>query len=476
MKAITKIFVIFVALALIACTKSGTDPTPSPEPQPSEDYIPKLYLRALYMDNYYYWYKEVKDRNAALDPEDYDIYGFFDAMLYTSDRWSWMCSGDYYRSISSGVRTGTWGLSIGQAADMGDYSLRVAYIFPSSPFEEYGVTRGARLDAIGGKDITEPMTEDKIDIFLEEWEKDTNSFTFTLLDGEQVSFTASRVASLSIRSSLACEVITPQDYTGLDGNVGYFHYLSFTKSLVQDITDAMDYFISNNVKTLILDLRYNGGGDFVAALKLASYLAPKSAQGKVFVKTVHNDILSQYDSDELIPANDNPLLPGKLYILTGSGTASCSEVMINSLLPYMGENLLTVGTQTYGKPNGMYLLPYPVSDADYEKYNSGDFSTLEYAFLPISMYNLNSLGEQIPNDGFIPDCACPDDVCHDFGLGEAMVEACLYHIVNGSFPPAYSSGGATKVSSHPELQLPRTCDGMPEGGLAINGIAPRLAQ
>ena len=55
------------------------------------DYPAKSFLRSQYMDIYYYWRDEVKDRNAALKPYDYNIYDFFDEMLYSEDRWSWMC-------------------------------------------------------------------------------------------------------------------------------------------------------------------------------------------------------------------------------------------------------------------------------------------------------------------------------------------------------------------------------------------------
>ena len=109
-------------------------------------------------------------------------------------------------------------------------------------------------------------------------------------------------------------------------------------------------------------------------------------------------------------------------------------MVMNGLKPYMKDKLYRVGQQTYGKPNGMYVLMYPGNSSDYKRYDNGDYSGLRFVFLPICFYNTNSLGEFIPDDGFVPDNEQPDDVYHDFGPEEACIKACLTHIVTGRFP------------------------------------------
>ena len=97
-------------------------------------------------------------------------------------------------------------------------------------------------------------------------------------------------------------------------------------------------------------------------------------------------------------------------------------------------DLYLVGDTTYGKPNGMYVLMYPGTDADYDKYDAGDYSTLKLVFLPIAFFNRNGKNEPIPYDGFVPDNYRPDDLMHDFGVEEDNIKACLESIVNGAFP------------------------------------------
>ncbi len=77
------------------------------------------------MNVYYYWYKDVKDANAKLDPLQYDINKFFDKMLYSKDRWSWMTDGESYLKSEEGTITGTYGVSISQPIKYyGDYDIK----------------------------------------------------------------------------------------------------------------------------------------------------------------------------------------------------------------------------------------------------------------------------------------------------------------------------------------------------------------
>ncbi len=450
------LFFLLVVLATGGCNKVSKEPVNpiDPDIEKDVDYMAKSYLRREYMNTYYYWYQDVITRNAALEPQKYEtIYDFFKALLYSGDHWSWMCDKEAYITSETGVYKGSWGVSWGQAAaDYDDYAIRVRYIYPGSPFEKHGVTRGARLSAIGGKDISEPFTQEKLAIFNEEIDKTTNEFTFRLADGSDVTFTATRATELQTRSSLVVKTFGIADFPGLKEDVGYFHYLTYNNNMKNDIQQAMKEFKKKGIKKLIVDLRYNGGGDVDAVTELVSWLAPTPAQGCPYVLMVHNDKLSSLDKKIVIPENKDALKLLTLYFILGPGTASASEVTVNGLAPYMPDFLYTVGKQSYGKPNGMYVLFYPGSDADYSKYNIGDFSGLKYAFLPICFYNKNSLEGAIPDDGLTPDNWCPDDLYHDFGPEEENIKDCLTHVATGVFP-THTKKTTKADASRPELLL-----------------------
>ena len=436
----------FAMLTLQACPEVEPEPDPEPDPAKTDpDRLAKDYLRTQYMDVYYYWRDEVKKHNDALDPAKYDIYDFFDEMLYKDDRWSWMCDKDYYVSDETGVVTGTWGISLAQAVEYyGDYGLRVRYVYPGSPLEQFGVTRGAVLTKLNDFSVAFDETgfgADKLNYFQQNYYTSPLKMTFRLADGRDTTFTATMAASLATRPGLMKKIFQPSDFEGLTRPVGYFHYLAFKANFLDDITDAMEYFYDNGVHDLIVDLRYNGGGDSRASDLLISYLAPKDADKKTYVVRNHSSYLASLDDSFSDEANTNKIERkaksldlDHIYFITGAGSASASEMVMNGLKPYMGDKQQMVGDTTYGKPNGMYVLMYPGTNQDYQAYNQGDYTNLKWVFLPICFFNQNSLGQNIPVDGFIPDNYRPDDLYHDFGVEESDIRACLTHLVTGSFP------------------------------------------
>lgn len=472
------------ALAFVLLLAQGC-PWVDPEEQEEKrkiaedpDYEAKAFLRSQYMDIFYYWRDDVIDRNAQLKPYNYPIEEFFDKMLYDRDRWSWMCDKEEYISDETGVIQGTWGVSLGQATEYyRDYGIRVRYIYPGSPFEQYGVTRGAVMTKIDGKNIEddeEGFTQEKLKIFNENYPKSPQTFTFRLVDGKEVTFTASMAASLSTHPALITRIIEPSEYPGLTEKVGYFLYMGFKANFLSDISQAMSTFYDAGVRNLIVDLRYNGGGDARASDTLMTYLAPRSAVGKPYVVRKHNSYLASLsdaysDAQNTSKVGDNrkALDLQRLYFITGSGSASASEMVMNGLKPYMGDKLQMVGDTTYGKPNGMYVLMYPGLEADYKAYNKGDFTNLEWVFLPICFYNQNSAGQQIPDQGFVPNLYRPDDLYHDFGVEESAIAACLQHMVSCTYPSAIPGtprrDGLTKAAGRGQQRIARDED-RPEYG------------
>ena len=482
---------VLLAMLLVTTACPQEDPEKAQEEAKiaaDPDYQAKEYLRKEYMDVYYYWRDDVKDRNTAYKSYDYEIYDYFDKLLYDKNHWSWMCDKEYYISEETGVMTGTWGISLAQAVEyFGDYSLRVRYIYPGSPFERFGVTRGAVLTRVAGynvEDDQDGFTNEKLKHFQENYYKSPQTFTFRLADGRDTSFSASMATSLNVRSSLITRVFQPGEFPGLQEPVGYFLYMSFRANFLDDIHEAMRAFRQAGVRKVIIDLRYNGGGDSRANQLLVDYLAPKSAEGKPYVVRHHNEYLRSFKNspytDEkntsvIIPSSKesydtddsdgraywdkvypNRLAPDAVYFITGEGTASASEVVINGLRPYLGNNQQMVGDTTYGKPNGMYVLMYPGSNSDYETYQKGDFSKLKWVFLPICFFNQNAKGESIPVDGFIPDNYRPDDLYHDFGVEEDLIKACLHRIVSGTWPPISGTprrGAGTKVAAREGFRI-----------------------
>lgn len=467
---------LFFIFSLLGCEKDNkVEIIPEEQEQPQQDNSVDSIAQAekalskakkYFLNNcfpYYYWHDEMDSTVQSLTRSDYnDIYDFFEATLYPRDRWSWMADGSYFAQSETGEYQGTWGASLMQQIEYyDDYDIRVAYVYPGSPFDHNGVKRGWILTEVAERPVMERLRDGS---FYTEYYRSPQTFTFMDNDGVSHTFTTSS-ATLETKSSLMSKVFMPSEFSGLNEPVGYFHYLSFKADFLDDIHEAMALFKSKNVHKLILDLRYNGGGDSRASQLMVNYLAPKSADHKPYVHRSHN---KQHQNEDVIDSITR--IPGALdldalYCIVSDGTASASEMIINGLRTYL--DVTMVGDTTYGKPNGMYVFMYPGDLSNRIRYNSGDYSTLEYVFLPICFFNKNGVGEIIPEDGFIPDNYRPDDLKHDFGVEEDNIKACLTKIVTGEFPdlPALRVRVATRAANSNAVL--RTAKDNPFYGLTI---------
>jgi len=379
----------------------------------------------------YYWWCDQTPTQVAWNN---DFYSYFDAHIVSQDRWSWMETGDEWRDSQSGTVTNSFGAVFAQPTDQGDYDIYVRYVLLNSPMYKAGVRRGWRLDAIGGHQISDLITSEAgIKILYAEMEKSSNTYVFTDSDSQQHTLDLT-AATISTVTYLDRRVFTPEDYPALTGNVGYFNYRTFVSTMEADITETLSEFKSAGVSDLILDLRYNGGGSTTALMKLVGGIVPSSLDGEVFSVITHNSKLTKLNTTDYYDVDAGTLSLKRVFVITGGGTASASEVLINGLRDGLGaDNVITVGDVTYGKPNGMYAIPYPEGpEASY-------YSKADYVFLPICFYTCNRAGEQIPDDGFVPVKSMPDDLYHDWGVDEKLIAACLSYIAGGSFQDTKTS-------------------------------------
>jgi hypothetical protein len=167
------------------------------------------------------------------------------------------------------------------------------------------------------------------------------------------------------------------DWTVFQDNgadVGYILFNDHIATAEGWLYDAITDMVNANVDDLILDMRYNGGGYLDIASELAYMIGNTTlTNGQNFEKLVFNSkhpstnpVTGQAISptpfwkrsqgfDPALP--NNTVLPSlnlsRVYIITGSGTCSASESVINSLRG-VGVQVYLIGSTTCGKPYGFY--------------------------------------------------------------------------------------------------------------------------
>ena len=150
------------------------------------------------------------------------------------------------------------------------------------------------------------------------------------------------------------------DRSGLSP-VGYLNFRQFTLSARLPLISASRFFLNEGVTDFIIDLRYNGGGLLSIADLMLDLLGGRLANRQRSFFLSHNDWRADYNDYAYFDRFSESLDPIRFVFITTRGTASASELVINSLAPHV--EVVMVGTNTRGKAVGQYAFDQPGCDA-----------------------------------------------------------------------------------------------------------------
>jgi C-terminal processing protease CtpA/Prc len=332
---------------------------------------------ALYdlMKEWYYWYKDLPTVTMKTYKDPYEL---MTALRYKPlDRWSFVADYDSFVASMQGTFVGH-GIRIGLDAQG---KARIVTIYNNSPLYSKGVRRGWIIKKLNGTDLAPILASGDgtayNNLIGPATAGVTNTFIFQIPDGRDSTF------------------ITPSS---------------------QELQTAFAFFKAQNVKDLILDMRYNNGGILTVATELASYIAGTAKFSTPFVTSSYNDKLSSTkNSTTNFTSVVSPLNLTRLVVITTRETASASEVIINGLKPHM--TVTTIGDTTNGKPTGMDVFQY-----DYK-----------YILAPITFKLVNSAGQGDFFNGFAPAKYVTDDITRDFkDKNEYCFKEAIYFLTNGT--------------------------------------------
>jgi hypothetical protein len=357
------------------------------------------------MSEWYLWNEDLPNINSSSYSSVND---YFEALLVSQDRWSYIANLD---ALLAYLENGTYiGYGLAFKYDANN-DLRVKLIFDESPLAAEGITRGWKLVQINNKEVAS-LSDDQV---LDELDKNSSTFVFENNLGEQKEISANQ-QEIDQNSVLSKKVI---DYEGT--KVAYLAFDSFLGSSENDLNEAFNFFRTENAEELILDLRYNGGGSTYISNQLAGLITGNIYQGDIYSKTLHNPSKTGENFSEAFFNQPSAYGFNRVFVITTSGTASASEMVINGLRPYLGEeNVVLIGSKTHGKPVGMYVFEEP------------DFNL---AIVPISFSITNANDEGGYFEGIPVDFEISDDISRDFGdIEESNFQAALQYISQGNFP------------------------------------------
>jgi carboxyl-terminal processing protease len=461
-RSINKLLVFSLSLLILAssCKK---DPKASVTPAPTTP-TPVVASRSeltkdsiyLYAKETYYW-NEGMPTYAVFNPRGF---GTNEAVLNAiialpgtnkpTDKYSFLDDGSV--STSLGGVSGDFGFSVFYNGSSPSSDLRIKYVSPNSPAAAKLLKRGYRITKLNGRtDLSSTTSANFIGSAVF---GSSSSVEMTVLkpDGSSEDVIISR-ASYSNNPIFLTKVLN----AGAK-KIGYIVYNSFTTNSRDALTTEIGKFQAAGASELIVDLRYNGGGSVATSDVFTNLVVPVAFNGQVmytthWTKTMQDGMARILSNQPLLDAQgklqtftggvngkfatyaDIDYRPTKgagnvenfekagiaefknIYFLVLSGTASASELLINSLKGVMPSHVKLIGQKTYGKPVGFFAISIDKLD------------------LYVPMFETkNQKNEGGYYSGMAVDHSVSDDVTKDFGdPTERLLAAALSYSEKGTF-------------------------------------------
>lgn len=145
--------------------------------------------------------------------------------------------------------------------------------------------------------------------------------------------------------------------------VGYINLRTFAvNSASQQLRDAISRFRAAGITNVIVDFRYNGGGFVNIAETLGDLLGGNRSTSDVNSYTTFRPEKASNNTQRNFQPQPESVSPVRLAFIGTGSTASASEEVINAFVPYFGNRLALVGSNTFGKPVGQIALDRAACD------------------------------------------------------------------------------------------------------------------
>jgi carboxyl-terminal processing protease len=231
-----------------------------------------------------------------------------------------------YRLMSTGQYGGIGAL----IRKMKEYTC-IVQPYENSPAHKSGLKAGDKILSIDGVSMIGKSSDD-VSSFLKGPKGTTITVEIERLNIGHKTFKVTRE-----------EIKLPDlPYSGmLSNNIGYVKLSSFSQTAFNSVKQAFDELKGQGMETAILDLRDNGGGLLMEAIRIVNLFIPK---GQLIVSTKGR----LKEENRAYKTREKPAFPEmRLVILINERSASASEIVAGSLQDL--DRAIVIGGQSYGK-------------------------------------------------------------------------------------------------------------------------------
>lgn len=246
-----------------------------------------------------------------------------------------------------------------------------------TPAEKAGIKSGDIITKVDGVSYTGEQLNEASNALKQK--EGTNAKIEILRDGENLTLEVERktIKIIHIESEV------------LENKIGYMQITTFDEGCYEEFKQKWEELKTQNVSSLIIDLRNNGGGMVDEATDIANMMVEKD---KVLLITSGKN-----QEEEITKAKNNKEINIPIIMLVNENTASSSEILV-AAAKENNDNVTIVGKNTYGK--GVIQKIYSLTDGSGLKLTTNEYYT--------------------PNHNVINKIGIKPDIEVDFPEGESI--------------------------------------------------------
>lgn len=273
--------------------------------------------------------KKIIDQRYLGEVNDEDLYegaikGYISAL---DDEYSTYYTQEEMNDIQVSLLGNYVGVGAYLQADLNTNLIKVLLPIEGSPAKEAGLQPGDIIAKVDGVEYTGEEIEKASSAM--KGEEGTTVNVEIIRNGETKTFTLTR-RSIKIYH-ISSDII--------ENDIGYMYIQTFDEGCADEFKQKYEELNSKSIKSLIIDLRNNGGGIVDEALEILDYILEKNQTVLITVDKNGNEQISKTSTDQKI---DLPIV-----LLVNEQTASASEIMAGALKD--NNRVKIVGEKTYGK-------------------------------------------------------------------------------------------------------------------------------
>lgn len=219
------------------------------------------------------------------------------------------------------------GIGIYMLKNTNDNNIIVLSAIKGSPAEEAGLKTGDIIKKVNDKEYT-----------AEEFEKIASDIKGKA--GSKVKLEIQRgEETLTFEIERKKIELYPIESEVLENDIGYINISSFCEDCSSKFKENYDKLKRKNIKSLVIDLRNNGGGIVDEALEILDSILDKDS-----IMLITAD---KKGEEKIEKAKKKPTIEVPIVVLVNENTASSSEIFAAALKE--NNKAKIIGTKTYGK-------------------------------------------------------------------------------------------------------------------------------